>query len=52
MFLAIINDTYAEVKSDIAAQESEFEITDYFKKVPKYLIPKYYSSWGYLYEVN
>ena len=37
MFLAIINDTYAEVKSDIAAQESEFEITDYFKKVPKYL---------------
>ncbi|XP_031573831.1 polycystic kidney disease 2-like 1 protein isoform X2 [Actinia tenebrosa] len=32
MFLAIINDTYAEVKSDIAAQESEFEITDYFKK--------------------
>lgn len=33
MFLAIINDTYAEVKSDIASQESEFEITDYFKKV-------------------
>ncbi|KXJ23969.1 polycystic kidney disease 2-like 1 protein [Exaiptasia diaphana] len=32
MFLAIINDTYAEVKSDIASQESEFEITDYFKK--------------------
>lgn len=33
MFLAIINDTYAEVKSDIAQQKSEFEIGDYFKKV-------------------
>ena len=33
MFLAIINDTYAEVKTDIAGQQSEFEITDYFKKV-------------------
>jgi len=32
MFLAIINDTYAEVKSDLAQQESEFEIADYFKK--------------------
>ena len=32
MFLAIINDTYSEVKSDIALQKSEFEITDYFKK--------------------
>lgn len=33
MFLAIINDTYAEVKSDIALQKSEFELGDYFKKV-------------------
>ncbi|XP_065058180.1 polycystin-2-like protein 1 [Rhopilema esculentum] len=32
MFLAIINDTYAEVKSDLAQQKSEFEITDYFKR--------------------
>lgn len=32
MFLAIINDTYAEVKSNIATQKSEFEIGDYFKK--------------------
>ncbi|XP_071952107.1 polycystin-2-like protein 1 isoform X1 [Antedon mediterranea] len=32
MFLAIINDTYSEVKADIANQKSEFEITDYFKK--------------------
>ena len=33
MFLAIINDTYAEVKSNIASQKSEFEIGDYFKRV-------------------
>ncbi|XP_015913984.2 polycystin-2 [Parasteatoda tepidariorum] len=32
MFLAIINDTYAEVKSEIASQKNEFEIADYFKK--------------------
>ena len=38
MFLAIINDTYAEVKSDIAQQKSEFEIGDYFKKVRIYLL--------------
>ena len=33
MFLAIINDTYAEVKSDLAEQKNEFEMGDYFKKV-------------------
>ena len=33
MFLAIINDTYAEVKADIASQKSEFEIGDYLKRV-------------------
>lgn len=32
MFLAIINDTYAEVKADLESRESEFEIGDYFKK--------------------
>ncbi|GFS33468.1 polycystin-2 [Trichonephila inaurata madagascariensis] len=32
MFLAIINDTYAEVKAEIASQKNEFEIADYFKK--------------------
>ncbi|XP_075545246.1 polycystin-2-like isoform X1 [Dermacentor variabilis] len=32
MFLAIINDTYAEVKSEISQQKNEFEIVDYFKK--------------------
>ncbi|XP_076462152.1 LOW QUALITY PROTEIN: polycystin-2-like [Babylonia areolata] len=32
MFLAIINDTYSEVKSDMANQKNEFEIGDYFKR--------------------
>jgi polycystin 2 len=32
MFLAIINDTYAEVKSELDEQESDFEISDYFKR--------------------
>ena len=32
MFLAIINDTYSEVKIEIANQRNEFEIADYFKR--------------------
>ena len=32
MFLAIINDTYAEVKESTANQKSEFEISDFMKK--------------------
>ena len=32
MFLAIINDTYSEVKAEIAGQRNEFEIGDYFKR--------------------
>ncbi|XP_069958832.1 polycystin-2 isoform X1 [Cherax quadricarinatus] len=32
MFLAIINDTYTEVKFDLAGQRNEFEIADYFKR--------------------
>lgn len=32
MFLAIINDTYSEVKGDMANQKNEFEMTDYFKR--------------------
>ncbi|PAA66722.1 hypothetical protein BOX15_Mlig004710g1 [Macrostomum lignano] len=32
MFLAIINDTYSEVKSDLANQPNDFEMTDYFKE--------------------
>jgi hypothetical protein len=31
MFLAIINDTYAEVKMDIKSRKAEFEIGDFFK---------------------
>lgn len=33
MFLAIINDTYSEVKADISSQKNEFEMADYFKQV-------------------
>jgi hypothetical protein len=33
MFLAIINDTYSEVKGDMANQKNEFEMGDYFKRV-------------------
>lgn len=32
MFLAIINDTYSDVKSDIADQKSDFELGQYFKR--------------------
>ncbi|XP_067128967.1 polycystin-2-like [Centruroides vittatus] len=32
MFLAIINDTYAEVKTELSNQKNEFEIVDYFKR--------------------
>merc|ERR1719284_1506633 len=32
MFLAIINDTYSEVKAEISMQKSEFEIGDYIKR--------------------
>ncbi|XP_032876055.1 polycystin-2 [Amblyraja radiata] len=32
MFLAIINDTYSEVKADMAQQKSEMELTDFIKK--------------------
>merc|ERR1711936_293815 len=32
MFLAIINDTYSEVKEEIAAQRNDFEVADYFKR--------------------
>jgi len=32
MFLAIINDTYSEVKAEIQNQHNDFEISDYFKR--------------------
>lgn len=33
MFLAIINDTYSEVKSELANQSDDFQISDYFLAV-------------------
>ena len=38
MFLAIINDTYAEVKAELTTQKIEFEIGDYFKRVGQHLL--------------
>jgi hypothetical protein len=32
MFLAIINDTYTEVKEEIQFQKNDFEIGDYVKR--------------------
>lgn len=37
MFLAIINDTYADVKTDLADAQNEFEMGDYFRKVTRLL---------------
>lgn len=34
MFLAIINDTYSEVKEELASQKDELQITDIIKQVP------------------
>ena len=31
MFLAIINDTYAEVKSDVKNRKADFNMSDFFK---------------------
>ncbi|XP_040564688.1 polycystin-2-like [Lepeophtheirus salmonis] len=32
MFLAIINDTYSEVKAELSSHRNEFEVGDYFKR--------------------
>lgn len=32
MFLAIINDTYTEVKEEIQFQQNDFEVSDYVKR--------------------
>lgn len=40
MFLAIINDTYSEVKSDLAQQKTEMELSDLIRKVWQALIPR------------
>jgi hypothetical protein len=31
MFLAIINDTYGEVKAEVNSSKSEFQMSDFFK---------------------
>jgi polycystin 2 len=41
MFLAIINDTYSEVKSDLAQQKAEMELSDLIRKVGKSIIQKF-----------
>ena len=38
MFLAIINDTYTEVKAELEAQKAERLVGDYFKKGYKNVI--------------
>uniref|UniRef100_A0A8C6M8C3 Polycystin-2 n=1 Tax=Nothobranchius furzeri TaxID=105023 RepID=A0A8C6M8C3_NOTFU len=50
MFLAIINDTYSEVKADMSQQRSEMEMTDLIKKVFNYiLIHSYIYIYIYIY---
>ena len=44
MFLAIINDTYSEVKADISTQKSEFEMSDYLKQVRCLFTARCYAS--------
>jgi hypothetical protein len=39
MFLAIINDTYAEVKAEIGGDE-EFAVMDYFKNISNTILTK------------
>lgn len=36
MFLAIINDTYAEIKCDQSLQMTDYEVSDFIKKVSKF----------------
>ncbi|KAF5406231.1 Polycystin 2 like 1 transient receptor potential cation channel [Paragonimus heterotremus] len=40
MFIAIINETYVGVKSDLQTQESEFEVKDFFKKRMKKMLDR------------
>ena len=44
MFLAIINDTYSEVKAEIEAQKAEFEISDYLRRGYNNMLGKVGSS--------
>lgn len=41
MFLAIINDTYSEVKADMSQQRCDMEMSDFIKKV-KRLLPLFF----------
>lgn len=43
MFLAIINDTYSEVKADMAQHKSEMELADLIKKVTPWIWALYQS---------
>ena len=51
MFLAIINDTYAEVKSELDEEKSEIEMGEFFKQVNYWelgafeLVPSYKCSY-------
>ncbi|CAG2101885.1 unnamed protein product [Medioppia subpectinata] len=40
MFLAIINDTYAEVKAEIGVDGEDFAVMDYFKSISNQLLTK------------
>lgn len=40
MFLAIIIDTYSEVKAELSHQKNDFEMTDYFKRGYKKMLDK------------
>ena len=40
MFLAIINDTYAEVKSELSNETDDFAVMDYFKGISNQLLTK------------
>ena len=40
MFLAIINDSYSEVKAELANQTNEFEVADYIKKSYRKMLSK------------
>lgn len=40
MFLAIINDTYAEVKSELSNETDDFAMMDYFKGISNQLLTK------------
>lgn len=48
MFLAIINDTYSEVKADMSQQRSEMEMTDFIKKVISHqMLLNVVTDWSY-----